>query len=245
MLKADLKKIRYTSPLLEEPRKEIKINQSQETFVGERNFKKLFRTNLKYERSAVTESKDKKNCNENNLSINHSKVMKEVINTSLILPSINNERKQNLSMGKRVYKEAKIQENHISIDFSINESNKTRNDSKKIIEYKASEEYKRYNEKSVCSWDRDFKLRMTDSSKRPESTANSGSITRHKLGFHMKGIKYERCKQTGEMKLLLETSILNEAPNSPSQVSTNLRCISTSNKSRGVNILTKKALKSS
>lgn len=226
MLKADLKKIVYTSPKLE-PLKYDDDTKRLESNVLARNFKKLNQPTQKIDRLAMTDYKEKK---KNEIkSQNFNSQMRAETEGSLLLPSIKQGRNQNYSLGKRVYKQAKGKEDHITIDYSITETFKTRNDSRKIINYKVSDEYKKMNEKLMCSWDRDFKSHLTGSSKRPVSTM-ANIEKRHKLGYHMKGVKYDRCKKTGEVKLLLETSLQVEEPLSPSHLKKKLRCISNTSK---------------
>lgn len=236
MLKADLRRIIYTPDL----DKSIAGKCSTEPFQKlSRNFSQFSGSNFSSskvpEKPTITEHKSKKilmNRNVSSLTFNgynkrgndpileNKMINKSSVPYNLLTPTIS-EGVERLKNCKRLYSSEKFKSN-IGPDNTIVEE-RQRSTSKKIIQPLVTEEYKRFNEKKMCSWDRGSSLANKGSASKPKdnstkvgnlmnkSSLSLGCTTKNQnFDLLLGSYKYKKYRKTGEVKLLIENTIANK-----------------------------------
>lgn len=241
MLKADLRRIIYTPDL----DKSIAGKCSTEPFQRQsRNFSHFSGSNFSSskipERPIITEHKPKKVFMNKNLSslsftgynkrgndpiIENKMINKSSVPYNLLIPTVKGNDDQP-KLCKRIFS-AQKNKSSIRPDNTITEV-KQRSTSKRILQPAVSDEYKQFNERKMCSWDRGSKLLNNAEGKHHVSfksaNVNKSSLS---LGIRTKNqnfdlilgtYKYKKYRKTGELKLLIENTIANKEERKRSEI---------------------------
>lgn len=230
MLKADLRRIIYTPDLDKsvagksstEPFQKLSRNLSRfsgSDFSSSKNIDQQPR-NTEHRSKNISLNKNQSsltfayyNKRGNDPIIENKMINKSSVPYNLLIPTIGDNADQNRYC-KRLYSSEK---NKCSIGPSISVTEeRQRSTSKRIIQPVVTDEYKKFNEKKICSWERasDSLSKSKNSNKivnMNKSSLSLGCQTKNKNFDLLLGTyKYKNYRKTGEVKLLIENTIANK-----------------------------------